>query len=170
MPILLSRRPLFARALPLALAITGCTGKGPGYPSLAPRAIERRSFAEPVSPPATAQLTDPKAVARYAPTVERARRADAIFRQTLDAERGALVKGRGATTGSDTWAAAQVSLSRVQDVRAPVIKALADLDAARDSDPTRGDTGEALAAAQAFDAVQQIDRAETAALSAVWPQ
>ena len=81
-----------------------------------------------------------------------------------------LARGRGAATGSDAWAAAQVSLSRVQDAREPVIRVLADLDAARNADPTQTDTGEAIAATRAFEEVRQIDSAETTALSAAWPQ
>jgi hypothetical protein len=165
-----SHRLALAALLSPMLVLAGCTGKGPGYPSLAPRAIEQRSFAEPAPPPASPQVADPAAVARYAPTIARARAADAAFQRTLDAERAALVRGRGAATGSDAWAAAQVSLSRVQDARAPVIKALADLDAARDAEPTHTDTGEAIAATQAFQQVQQIDSAEVSALSAAWPR
>jgi len=164
------RRAAIVALLPLMLASAGCTGKGPGYPSLAPRPIEQMSFAEPAAPPAPPQVADPAAVARYAPAVERARTADNAFRQTLDQERGVLARGRGAATGSDGWAAAQVSLSRVQETREPVIKALADLDSARNADPTHGDTGEAIAATQAFDQVQQIDSAEATALAAAWPQ
>jgi len=170
MPNPLSHRLAFFAVLPSMLVLAACTGKGPGYPSLAPRPIEQKSFAEPAPPPAAPQVADPAAIARYAPTIERARTADAAFLRALEAERGALARGRGAATGSDAWAAAQVSLSRVQDARAPVIKALADLDAARSADPTHADTGEAIAATQAFDAVQQIDSAEAAALSAAWPQ
>jgi hypothetical protein len=170
MPIPLPRRLTFVALLPLIPAIAGCTGKGPGYPSLAPRPIEEKSFAEPAPPPATPQVADPAAVARYAPTIERAHVADVAFRHMLDEARGALAKGRGAASGSDAWASAQVSLSRLQDARVPVIKALAELDGARDADPTHANTGEAIAATEAFDAVQQIDSAEAAALSAAWPQ
>ncbi len=170
MPCPLSRRPAFAALLTSVLALAGCTGKGPGYPSLAPRAIEQRSFAEPAPPPAPPQRADPEAAARFAPTIAQARAADAAFRRTLAEERGTLAKGRGAATGSDAWANAQVSLSRLQDAREPVIKALADLDAARDSEATHTNSGEAIAAAQAFDQVQQIDAAEQAALSAASSQ
>ena len=170
MPYPLFRRMAFVAVLPSMLALASCTGKGPGYPSLAPRAIEQKSFADPAPPPAPSQVADPAALARYAPTVSRAQTADVAFEHTLEAEREALIRGRRAAAGSDAWAAAQVSLSRVQDARAPVIKALADLDAARDAEPTHTDTGEAIAAEQAFDEVQRIDSAEAAALSTAWPQ
>ena len=155
--------------MPSLLALAGCTTQAAGYPSLAPRAIEQMSFAEPTTPPPPPQVADPAAAARYAPAIARAREADVAFRRTLDAERGTLVRGNRAMTGSDAWAAAQVSLTRVETARAPVIKAVADLDAARNADPTHADTGEAIAAAQAFDQAEQIDAHETRALAAAWP-
>jgi hypothetical protein len=153
--------------LPVALALTGCSDTAGGYPSLQPRPVEQLSFAEPqraAPPPAVA---DPAAIARFAPMIERARKADDVFRQALKAESGALARGRKAATGSDAWGIAQQSLSRVETARGPVQRILSDLDAARNAPPTETSTGEALAAAQAFDEVQAIDRSETDALRAV---
>ncbi len=169
MPIPLSCRARRALLVLMLLAPAGCAGQGTDYPSLAPRAIEQMSLAEPATKPAPPQVADPAAVARFAPAIERAQSADAAFTHALAQERGALTKGRSAAFGSDGWAAAQVSLSRLQDAREPVIKLLAELDAARNAEPTQTNTGEAIAAAQAFDVVQKIDGAEAAALTAVWP-
>jgi hypothetical protein len=158
---------LLAGAPPLALG--GCSDPGAGYPSLAPRPIESLSLAEPATPPAPAQVADPAAVARYAPLIAQAHSADEAFRRALEQGRAALAAGRNAATGSEPWAEAQVALSRIETAREPVAKALADLDAARNADPTHASTGEAIAAAQAFDQVQQIDAAETKALGEAWP-
>jgi hypothetical protein len=151
------------------LALGGCSGPGADYPSLAPRPIENLSLAEPATPPAPPQVADPTAVARYAPMIAQARSADEAFQRALAQARPALAAGRAAATGSDPWAQAQVALTRIETAREPVAKLLADLDAARNADPTHVSTGEAIAAAQAFDQVQQIDSGETKALSEAWP-
>lgn len=159
---------LLASSLSLP-ALGGCAVSTANYPSLAPRPIENLSLAEPAAAPLPPQVADPAAIARFAPTIERARSADGDFRHVLAEERAALAAGHGAAVGSEPWAAAQVALTRIESAREPVIKALADLDAARDAGPTHEDTGEAIAAAQAFDAVQRIDSGETDALSKAWP-
>ena len=162
--------PRSAASIAGLLALAGCTDRSSGYPSLAPRPIEQLSLAEPAARPVAPQVADPAAVARYATTIAQARDADAEFRRALERERGTLGRGRGATIGSDAWAAAQVSLSRLETAREPVIKLLADLDAARNAEPAHANGGEALAAAQAFEQVQQIDTAEATALSTARPR
>lgn len=156
-------------ALPLLLAIAGCTGASSGYPSLAPRPIEEMSLAEPTRPAPPPAVENTAAAARYAPVIVQAREDDAAFRRTLDEERGALIRGRSAATGSEAWTAAQQALSRVETARGPVVRALSELDAARDAEITHTDTGEAIAAANAFEQVRQIDEAEVSALSQAWP-
>ncbi len=153
----------------LALVVAGCTGPSAGYPSLAPRPIEQMSLAEPshrAPPPA---VESPAAAARYAPVIQQAREADEAFRRALGQERGTLIRGRGAAFGSEAWTAAQQSLSRVETAREPVARALSELDATRNSGTTPTDTGEALAAANAFEQVRRIDDAEVAALAEAWP-
>jgi hypothetical protein len=151
------------------LALAGCTGAAAGYPSLAPRPIEALSLAEPTRPAPAPAVADPAALARYAPVIEQAHTDDANFRETLKQERETLERGRNAARGSDAWLAAQTALSRVETARAPVARTLSDLDAARSAAPTEGNTGEALAANQAFEQVQKLDEAETAALSGLLP-
>ncbi len=157
-----------ALILPVLLALAGCTGASAGYPSLAPRPIEALSLAEPTRPAPAPAVAD-AALARYAPVIEQARADDATFRATFQQERDTLERGRTAPRGSDAWTAAQTSLSRVETARAPVARALSDLDAARNSDPTQDNTGQAIAANQAFEQVRQLDEAETAALAAIMP-
>jgi hypothetical protein len=166
------RRPPFT-VLPFTFALiaslTGCTDTSKGYPSLAPRPIEDLSLAEPIRkapPPAVASVD---ATARYAPVVQQARDADAAFRRTFEQERSALARGRGAAQGSEEWTVAQQSLSRIESARAPVARALSDLDAARDSGPTHINTGEEIAATAAFEQVREIDAAETAILAWALP-
>lgn len=156
--------------LPLALLATACSAGPADYPSLSPRPIEQMSLAEPDQPPSPPPTADPEATARFAPLVEQAKTADEDFQHTMEAERGALIKGRGASEGSEAWTAAQLSLTRISAARAPVAKVLAELDAARDGGNTQTNSGEAIAAIQAFEQVQQIDTRERAALEGVWPQ
>jgi hypothetical protein len=156
-------------ALAVSLGAAGCAGGPSTYPSLAPRAVEQRSLAEPVRPAPPPAVASPEAVARFAPLIEKAHTADAAFRKTLEEERSALERGRGAAVGSDAWTAAQTALTRVETSRGGIARLLADLDAARNTPETEADTGVAIAAAQAFDTVQQIDDRETRDFQAIWP-
>jgi hypothetical protein len=162
-----------ALLLPLALlaiapTLGGCAVDG-RYPSLSPRPIEDISLAEPTPPPVPKGTPESQAAARYAPVVEKARAADVDFNHALEAARPALTAGRGAAQGSDGWLAAQAALTRVEAARDPVTAALADLDAARNGDAPRADSGIAAAVAQAYSAVQAIDAEEARALTALWP-
>jgi hypothetical protein len=159
----LSRR-LSSLGLFAALALAGCTGPR-GYPSLQPRPIEHVSLAEPVAPPAPPATPGSEAAARYAPMIEQARQADAAFKAALAQGRDALLRGRGAAEGSEAWTEAQEALSRVEAARSPLVSVLADLDAARDSDRAKADSGEMAAAFDAFETVAAIDAAEMQALA-----
>jgi hypothetical protein len=152
----------------LALATAGCAVDS-AYPSLAPRPIEDMSLAEPAQRPVPVGTPSAIATAHYAPSVEKARAADADFRATLAEARGALDRGRGAADGSDEWLAAQQALSRVETARDIVTAVLGDLDAARNGDIPSTDSGEAAAVARAYEEVRALDMAEAQALSAAWP-
>jgi hypothetical protein len=162
---------LAARVLAPALTLiaTGCAGD-PSFPSLAPRPVEDESLAEPTLPAPPPGTPGDVAAAEYAPAVEKARAADTRFRATLAETRAAITAGRGAATGSDAWLAAQTALSRVEAAREPVATVLADLDAARNGDAARADSGKAAALARAFEAVQAIDAAERRAMATALPR
>ena len=167
-PDLLRRFARSAAAGALLAMAAGCAGD-PSFPSLAPRAVEDESLAEPSLPAPPTGTPDAAAMAEYAPLVDKARADDAQFRAALSEARGALAAGRGASTGSDAWLAAQAALSRVAAARYPVATALADLDAARNGDAPRTDSGKAAAVARAFETVRTIDAAEDGALAAALP-
>jgi hypothetical protein len=57
----------------------------------------------------------------------------------------------------------------VETARGAVVRTLSELDAARDAEITHTDSGEAIAAANAFEQVRQIDEAEAGALTQAWP-
>jgi hypothetical protein len=151
--------------LPIGLAVCGCSDTSSGYPSLQPRPIEQLSFAEPVRVAPPVVVADPAAIARYTAMIEQAHTADRAFHRILQDEGAALARGRSAAIGSDAWGIAQQSLSRVQTARGPIQRVLADLDTARAVPPGETSPGEALAAAQAFEQVQAIDRGEADALA-----
>ncbi len=150
------------------MALAGC-GTDTSFPSLAPRPIEDESLTEPSVPPPPAGTPSDAAMADYAPIVAKARSADAEFRTTLSDARDALGQGRHAAAGSDAWLAAQTALSRVEAARNPVAVALSDLDAARNGDAPRTDSGRAAAVAKAFAEVQAIDAAEQRAVAEAMP-
>jgi hypothetical protein len=163
-------RLIAVATLPLALALAGCAGGSPSnYPSLAPRPIEQLSLAEPTRPAPPAPVASAEATDRFAPQIAKAHEADARFRKTMQEERPALVKGRSAAVGTDAWTDAQEALTRIETARGGLAQVLADLDAARNAPDTETNTGTAIAAAQAYDQVAQIDAQETADMKALWP-
>ena len=100
--------------LPLAaiLLLPACarpTGRG-GYPSLAPRPIEKTSFVEPAPPPAAAATPDPTldqsiaATRADLDTVTRGFAADSVKAEA------AVRAAQGQPAGSDRWLDAQTAL------------------------------------------------------------
>lgn len=116
----------------LALAFAGGCAESPGaYPSLAPRPIERTAIEEPVVAPAETAppVADPAQDAGVAAQLAAAEAAQAEFAVELAAARKAVAAAAGQAAGGDAWVAAQQALSRLDQRRAPVTAALANLDA-----------------------------------------
>jgi hypothetical protein len=105
--------------------LAGCAAGG-GFPSLAPRPIERELAVERPTTPAPETATDPALGARVAALVRQARAGDSAFEAALAGARSAAA-GAG-SEGSDGWIAAQAAVSRVEAARAEVVTALAELD------------------------------------------
>ena len=110
--------------------VSGCS-TAVDHPSLAPRAIERFTAAEPAPAP-----LPPAALPEDASRQERVRvlttqavEADARFREGLAEAQGTVSKGAGAAPGSEAWVQAQQAISRIEILREPVSRNLADLDA-----------------------------------------
>lgn len=149
---------LSPRAILLPLLALAACGAPAGYPSLAPRPIERLSTAEPAPAPAVPAPAVPLPPA-LAQAVEQALRGHAAFEAARAAQAPRIARGRGAAVGSEPWIAAQQALSVLEAARGPVTTALAALDAAR----TAGG-GAAVEAACAE--VEALAAAERAAVSA----
>jgi len=156
---------------PLLGALAGCTDAREGYPSLAPRPIERevmRADAVPPAPPPAVEAPLP-AAADIAAIVARAEAADAAFRAALAEARARIEAGRAAAEGSETWIVAQQAYSGLEATTAPVGDALAALDQRRQAAATAGRGDEEAALAEASLSIQALFEAERAQLAQLLP-
>jgi hypothetical protein len=106
----------------------GCAGQG-HFPSLLPRPIEKLGTgdAAPEAPPAPAIPQDPALGRQLSQLLDRARAGQQAFEKDYGAAEAAVARAGG--SGSETWVAAQVLVSRLEGARADTTAALADLDA-----------------------------------------
>lgn len=161
-------------ALPVALLIlsllAGCTDSRIGYPSLAPRPVERAVLrAEPASAATVGEPAALPASADIAQIVASAQAADVAFKAALDKARPAIEAGRSAAPGSEAWVDGQQALSGTDAERAPVGNALAELDRRRQAAVAAGKADEEAAIAEATLQVQALDEAERALIDAAMP-
>jgi hypothetical protein len=124
---------MYGSLLPLALA--GCAG-AVDAPSLAIRPREKAVVVDPnappvvplvIGPPPTTPL-DSTATARLMAVVDRAKTSITNFETALRPASVAADKASGAPIGSDAWIAAQLEITRLERLRAPVTEALAEID------------------------------------------
>lgn len=120
---------ILAAATTLCLfTAAGCAGTTEHYPSLAPRAIEKRGEepeSAPLPPPAPA---DSSMAQRLESLVSEARRGDAAFIAALPGTERAIIGARGAAVGGEAWIAAQQQLSALDAARTPTSTAMNALD------------------------------------------
>lgn len=125
----MSRKPRCIALLALLLAGACTETVSTRYPSLLPRAIERRSDAEPVTPVAVAVAEPDSALDA---TLVRSRTAlDAARKDFATAATRAenLARAaRGAAVGSDRWLDAQTALAELDALRAGTSGLVTDLD------------------------------------------
>ena len=122
-------------ALRSILAMAGLSGLGgcstvADHPSLAPRAIERFTATEPAPapPPPAALPEDASRQERAGLLLAQAIESDARFQERLAEVRTVVASGSGAAPGSEAWVQAQQAISRIETLREPVSRTLADLD------------------------------------------
>src|SRR3982751_3896982 len=115
------------RAALLCLCLSACTTPPSGRePSLAPRAAEAIDPRVPIPSEIIAGPADPALAARIAALLAEARNGDAQFQAAVpNAEQQAASAG---PAQSESWIAAQQALSALIATRAPVTKAIGDLD------------------------------------------
>ncbi|MFP5455918.1 MAG: hypothetical protein ACLGHK_10515 [Alphaproteobacteria bacterium] len=157
-------------ALFALLALSACADVRSGYPSLAPRPVEREVLkADPV-PAAPESMPAPvPASADIAAIVARAEAADAAFRDSLAKEGAEIASGLRKEAGSEAWVVAQQRYSSLDSSRATVADALAELDRRREAAVTAGNVAEADAITEAAVRLQATYDAERAALDALMP-
>lgn len=112
------------------LPLCACTLPKSEYPSLAIRDIERVNGtmqpAEPEPDPLPAPL--PANFAEIQSLADTARAAHQRFLAAEPAARSRVNAARGAGSGSEAWAVAQVSLAGLESIRSDAMIAMADID------------------------------------------
>jgi len=120
------------RLFPLACAallIIGCAEQSASrYPSLLPRAIESRSDAEPVAPPAVAPTPDAPTDAKVATLQKTLTDAAASFAPAADRAEQAARVAKGQPAGSEPWITAQTALAELDGYRATTSATLTDVE------------------------------------------
>ena len=167
---MMTRRSAALLALPALAILAGCADTRSGYPSLAPRPIERammQAEAAPAMPPAAPPPLAPSA--DIAEILASATAADSAFKAALETARPRIEAGRSAAEGSEAWVVAQQAYSDVEAARAPIGNALAELDRRRQVAVAAGKGGEEAAIAEAALQVQALDEAERALLAGLVP-
>ena len=114
------------RAAWLCLVLSACSTPQSGAPLLAPRAAEAIDPRVPIPNEIVAGPADPALAARIAGLMAEVRAGDAAFQAAaLDAERLTVAAG---PAQSESWIEAQQAVSALVAARAPVARAIADLD------------------------------------------
>lgn len=144
-----------------ALPLAACTQDRHVYPSLAPRAVERVGFTEPVRPVAVA-TPDPALDADIARLRGTLATVTAGFAADAAKAQAAADRARGAAPGSDPWLEAQTALAQLDDWRAQSSSLLTDVE-------TRASerAGKLLPAYPALDALRETIAAENAKQAAM---
>lgn len=111
----------------MPLLLSACAAVPAGEPSLAPRAAEAIDPRVPIPDEVVTGPADPALVARITGLMAEIRAGDSAFQAAAqEAERAAAAAG---PPQSESWIEAQLLLSQLVAARAPVTKAMADLDA-----------------------------------------
>ena len=136
---------LFVAAAPLALG--ACATPSGEYPSLAQREIERGGLVmtPPQTTPAPLPAPTEPALAEVRELIETVRTAHSAFLASESAVRSRIDAARGAGSGSEAWALAQVALAGLSTQRSRAMVALADLDRLFIAASTSGESTEAIA-------------------------
>lgn len=115
-----------ALLFPLTALLAGCATPEVTAPSLAPRAAESIDPRVPVPEPVLPAAADAQLVARLEALVAQARAGDALFQAAADDARR-LASAAGPPE-SESWVVAQQALSVAVAARAPVARAIAEID------------------------------------------
>ena len=113
-----------------ALLLGGCSLPDGEFPSLAKRSYETDNpIAEPPTEPEQLTTTIPAEITTLVDQMMmRHQKAESAFRGALIRTRQVAQNAAGSATGSESWAVAQVELSRLDSLRGDSVAALSDLD------------------------------------------
>ena len=111
----------------LSLLLAACSTTQASEPSLAPRAAEAIDPRVPISSAVIAGPADPALAASIAQLLAEVHAGEAAFRAA--AEGTERLTAAAGPAQSESWIEAQQALSALVAARAPVTKAIADLDA-----------------------------------------
>ncbi len=112
---------------PAILLVSACSSPGGSYPSLQPRPAETIDPRVPVPVPPADMSVSPGLAQQLDAMVSQASSGDLAF-QPMAGRASELAKSAGAKE-SESWVVAQEALSAAIAARAPVAKAVADVDA-----------------------------------------
>ncbi|RIV85245.1 hypothetical protein D2V17_10890 [Aurantiacibacter xanthus] len=159
---------LFVAAGPLALG--ACATPSGEYPSLAQREIERTGLVmtPPQTIPSPPQSPAAPVLTEASELVDSVRTVHAAFLAGEAAVRSRVAAARGATSGSEAWALAEVALAGLSSQRSRAMVALADLDRLYIAASTSGESTETIGAARS-EAASMV-AAEDAVLSELTAQ
>ncbi|VVT10317.1 conserved exported hypothetical protein [Sphingomonas sp. EC-HK361] len=116
-------------AVSLALALCACaTPETTGYPSLAPRPVEKLGFAEPAAPEAKPVVADPALDAAIAAARAKLASGKTAFDAAADRAGSAARTAKGAAAGSEPWIEAQTRLATLDSLRADTSLVVTDLE------------------------------------------
>lgn len=119
--------PALAQSILLSLALGACATPGGPYPTLAPRTAEGVDPRVPVERPLNDRPASAELVARLDALVAMARQGDDAFGPAAEAAQR-LAESAGAAQ-SESWIAAQQTLSAAIAARGPTARAVGDIDA-----------------------------------------
>jgi hypothetical protein len=109
--------------------IAGCKApRDDGYPSLLPRPIEKRGFADPAPRPEPVATPDVALDGEVARAKAALRKAGAAFAGKAGEAERLAARAKGAAAGSEPWIAAQVALAELDTLRGGTAGALADIE------------------------------------------
>ena len=111
-----------------AALLGGCADRTSGFPSLAPRPIEKLGFAEPEAPAPTPVAADPALDAALAAIAVRLEAVASGFGTDAGKAQASARRAKGRSVGSEAWLDAQAALAGLDDWRAQTSAIVTDLD------------------------------------------
>lgn len=111
------------------IGLSACSQDQGRYPSLMPRPIESRTWAEPVRTPPSV-TADPALDAQIKALGAKTEAAYKGFVETAQRAEARVAVARGTAQGSEAWLNAQVALAEVDAALEPLSAAVSDLETA----------------------------------------